>query len=126
MDKHVTIIGVLYIVLNSLWIIGAAIVFVILAGAGAISGEDEAMAVTALVGIIIGSFLTIISLPGIVGGIGLLKYQPWARILVLILGFINLINIPFGTILGAYTIWALMNDDTIKLFEGRRTGVSVA
>ena len=126
MEKHVTIIGVLYIVLNALWIIGAAIVLVILAGAGAMSGDDEAMAVTALVGIVIGSFLTIISLPGIVGGIGLLKYQPWARILVLILGFINLINIPFGTILGVYTIWALMNDDTIKLFEGRRTRVSAA
>jgi hypothetical protein len=113
-------------VLNSLWIIGAAIVFVILAGAGVISGEEEAMAITALIGIAIGSFLIITSIPGIVGGIGLLKYQPWARILVLILGFINLINIPFGTILGAYTIWALMNDDIIKLFEGRRIRASAS
>ena len=34
------------------------------------------------------------------GGIYLLKYRPWARILLLVLGFLNLIEIPFGTALG--------------------------
>jgi hypothetical protein len=120
MEKHVTIIGVLFIVLNVLWIIVAGLVFVILVGAGAISNDEEARTVTVLVGIIIGSFLFIISIPGVITGIGLLKHQQWARILALILGFLNLLNIPFGTILGAYTIWAMLNDETIKLFEKRR------
>ena len=51
-----------------------------------------------------------------IGGIYLLKHRPWARILVLVLGFINLIEIPIGTALGIYTLWVLFKDETIKLF----------
>ena len=29
----------------------------------------------------------------------------------------NLISIPFGTALGIYAIWALMKDETIRLFR---------
>jgi hypothetical protein len=126
MEKHVTIIGILYIVLNALWVIVAAIIFSVLTGAGMISGDEEAIAITALVGIVVASFLGLISLPGIIGGIGLLKWQPWARILVLVLGFINLLNVPFGTVLGAYTIWALMNDETIGLFQAKAAGQQAA
>ena len=52
-------------------------------------------------------FLLIISAPGIIGGFGILKKYSWARVLVLILGALNLLNIPFGTILGVYTFWVL-------------------
>lgn len=37
-----------------------------------------------------GGFLILISIPGIVAGIGLLKYKSWARILAIILGVLNL------------------------------------
>jgi hypothetical protein len=117
MEKHITVLGILYIVLGVLGAIFAFIIFVTIVGAGFVSGDEEAIAVTSIIGTVTASFLTVISLPGIVGGIGLLKWQPWARIFVLILGFINLLNIPFGTVLGAYTIWALMNDDMIKLYK---------
>ena len=61
--------------------------------------------------------IVLISAPGIIGGLGLMKKQSWARILVLVLGVINLINIPFGTALGIYTIWTLTNKETEKLFR---------
>jgi hypothetical protein len=51
----------------------------------------------------------------IVGGIALLRRQPWARILVLILSFLSLIMIPIGTAYGIYAIWVLMKDDTVRL-----------
>ena len=53
-------------------------------------------------------FLLVLSLPGLITGIGLLKFQPWARIVGLVFGAINLINIPFGTILGVYGLWVLL------------------
>ncbi len=49
---------------------------------------------------------------------GLLKRQSWARILVLVLGILNLLNVPFGTALGIYSIWTLTNKETEKLFSG--------
>lgn len=45
---------------------------------------------------------------GIVAGWGLLDRQPWARMLALIMGCLNLIDMPFGTLLGIYTLWVLL------------------
>lgn len=116
MEKHVTILGVLYIVFGALGILVAIIVSVAVVGGGLLSGEQETIAVTSIVGPIIAFFLILVSAPGIIGGIGLLNRQSWARILVLVLGFLKLINIPFGTILGIYTIWVLMKKETEQLF----------
>jgi hypothetical protein len=63
-------------------------------------------------------FLLAISLPGLITGIGLLKLQPWARIVGIVLSAINLINIPFGTALGIYGLWVLLNKETEQLFSG--------
>jgi len=61
-------------------------------------------------------FLLVISAPGIIGGYGILKKYSWARVLVHILGALNLLNIPFGTILGVYTFWVLLNEEAAKEF----------
>ena len=45
---------------------------------------------------------------GIVTGWGLLERQPWARTLAIVLGFISLLEMPFGTALGIYTLWVLL------------------
>ena len=116
MEKHVTVLGVLYIAFGALGLLAAIIVFTAIVGGGILSGDSEAMAITAIVGPAIAFFLLIVSAPGLVGGIFLLKWRPWARILILILGFLNLLNIPFGTILGIYTIWVLLKNETIQLF----------
>ena len=61
-------------------------------------------------------FLIAVSLPGLVAGIGLLKGRPWARILGIVVALVNLINIPFGTIVGIYGLWVLFNRETEALF----------
>jgi len=55
------------------------------------------------------------SIPSLIGGLGLLKLKSWARYLVLVLGFLNLPGIPVGTALGIYTIWVLLKDETARL-----------
>jgi hypothetical protein len=45
---------------------------------------------------------------GIIAGWGLLERQTWARVLAIVLGFLNLIEMPFGTALGIYTLWVLL------------------
>ena len=116
MEKHVTILGILYIAVSALGVLSAIIVYMVLIGAGIISAEPEALQILATVGSAVAFVIVIIAIPGIIGGIGLLNHYPWARILVLILGILNLIKIPIGTALGIYTIWVLLNDETEKLF----------
>ena len=116
MEKHVTVLGILYIAFSVLGFLLALIVFTAVVGGGIISGDSEAMAITAVVGPAVALFFVILSTPGLIGGIYLLKRRPWARILVLVLGFINLIEIPIGTALGIYTIWVLYKNETIDLF----------
>jgi hypothetical protein len=54
---------------------------------------------------------------GLVGGIGLLSYMSWARYLVIVVAALGCLNIPIGTLKGVYSLWVLLQDDTVKLFE---------
>jgi hypothetical protein len=45
-----------------------------------------------------------------IAGWGLLKMQPWGRIFALVMAFLNLIHLPFGTALGVYTLFVLLPD----------------
>ncbi|MGW8319883.1 MAG: hypothetical protein ACWGPS_11600, partial [Candidatus Promineifilaceae bacterium] len=61
---------------------------------------------------------------GIMGGYGLLKGKAWARILVLILAVFDLFEFPIGTVVAAYTIWVLLNNETSQFFDGDSTAKS--
>jgi len=116
MEKHISMLGILYIVIGSFRLLVAGTILIILAGGALLSGDPRAAAIVGLIATIIASFLAILAIPNIIGGIFLLKKRPWARIFVLVLGFLNLLDIPFGTALGAYTIWVLVKDETIRMF----------
>ena len=119
MEQHITILGVLHIAWGALGILIAIIVFTAVVGGGILSCDPEAMAITSIVGTFIASCLILPCVPGLIGGIGIFKFRPWARITLLVVGFINLLIVPFGTILGIYTIWVLMNIEVKEMFEKR-------
>jgi len=117
MKNHVTFLGTAYIAFYALGVVVAAVIFFVFWGSGVLSGDEEAIFILNTIGSIITYFLVITALPGIIAGIGLLKLYPWARMLALVLGFVQLLNIPFGTVLGIYTLWVLMKDETVALFN---------
>jgi hypothetical protein len=117
MEGHVTAVGALSIGLSILSILLGAFVFIILSGVGFLTQDQEASMILSTVGFAIAGFLVIISIPGIIGGIGLLHRREWARILVLIISGLHLFNIPIGTVIGAYSIWVLVQQETIRLFN---------
>ncbi len=117
MEKHVTIIGALKIAFGAMGLLGALIVLVAVTGGGALSQDPTAMRITAMVGPVISILIAVTSIPGIIAGIGLLKRRPWARILMIILGVLDLLSVPFGTILGIYILWALLKEQTVQLFK---------
>lgn len=45
---------------------------------------------------------------GFIAGWGLMQREHWARVVALVLAFISLFNIPFGTAIGVYTMWVLL------------------
>lgn len=117
MEQHVSAVGALTIGLSVFGIIVGLFLFILLAGIGAMVDEEEAGIVLVAVGSFLAIFLCILAIPGIIGGVGLFKRKEWARILVLILSALHLINFPIGTAIGAYSIWVLVQKETILLFN---------
>jgi len=127
MEQHVKAVAILNICLGALGVLGAIIVFAIFGGvAGFLSFarlDPNAEFVVPLIGVIggiISLFVAFVSLPGIVAGIGLLYYQNWARILMIVLSALNLFHFPFGTALGVYGLWTLLSSQTEALFQQRQ------
>ncbi len=127
MEKHVTLLGVLNLVCGGLGLTMGILVFGILGGvatligvAGVANQEEEALIavpILGLVGIIISGFILLMSLPSFVLGYGLLKTRAWAEIVGLIVSALNLLSFPFGTALGIYGIWVLLQDETKRLLR---------
>lgn len=116
MRQHIPILGWCFIVYHAIVALVGIVVGLIVSGAGVISGEREAMFITGTVGVAIAGFLVVLSLPGIIAGIGLLKFRPWARILAIIIGVLHLLSFPFGTALGVYTLYVLLNAEAPAIF----------
>jgi hypothetical protein len=118
-EQHVRILGWASIIYSGLLLLLAAGLFVVIGGAGVISGDRQAMLVTGAVGTFIAVVLAILALPGVITGFGLLKFRPWARIVGIVLSALHLFAFPIGTALGAYGLWVLLNTETLPLFEPR-------
>jgi hypothetical protein len=113
MNKHIQIVAALHIALGALSLLGAIIVFIVFGLAGSIvvsQGQHQAAGILGIIAIALGIFLAALALPGIIGGWALLTGRSWGRPLVLVLGALHLLNIPFGTALGIYTLWALLHE----------------
>ena len=121
MEKHLTVVAALQVGLSLLAIIAAIVVFTVLQSVMQIADEQEAKQVLGIVALWVPVFLLIISIPGLIGGIGLFMRQKWARILVLVISVLDLLNIPLGTAIGVYSIWVLVQEDTVKLFTAQST-----
>jgi hypothetical protein len=118
MKKHVTIVGSIQIGFSALGLMAAVAVFVALSFARAVVGDDDVpQTVLRFLSISLPILIGSLSLLGLVAGIGLLLYKPWARYVVIVLSTIDCLNIPFGTTKGIYSIWALIQDETVKLFN---------
>jgi len=116
MQKHVTIVGAVHIGYAAWGVLWAVLIFMLMAGIGAYTGDDTAQAILTIVGCILPGLLAALAVPGIIGGIGVLRLKAWARYLVLVLSVLALLSIPIGTAIGVYSIWVLLQDETAQLF----------
>jgi hypothetical protein len=118
MKKHITLVGSIQIGFSILGLMGAVAILVALTFARGMTTEDEvAQIVLGFLSISIPLVIGIFSSIGLVAGIGLLVYKPWARLMLIIVSTLGCVNIPFGTIKGIYSIWVLQKDESIALFN---------
>jgi hypothetical protein len=118
MKKHVTLVAALHIGFSTIGILGAMVLFFVFSFVGSFVVNDElGTAILKFIGTSLPTIIILASLIGLIGGIGLLSYAKWARILVLVIAAIGCLNFPMGTLKGVYSIWVLMQDESIKLFK---------
>ena len=122
MDTHVKVLGVLQIALGAMSLVGAALLtLVFVGGFSAVSVSSDPDAAIALpfigiTGVALVGLLLLLSLPGIITGIGLLRLRPWARVAGIVLSILGLMALPFGTVVGVYGLWVLFSKDSERLF----------
>jgi len=120
MEKHVKTTGILWIAKGILGIFVGFLVFAIMLGIGFfanIQGGEEAFPILGIIGLFVAGLLTVLSIPEILAGIGILKFKQWGKILGLVMAALNLLDIPVGTALAIYSFWVLLKDDSQELFS---------
>jgi len=118
MKKHVTVVGAIHIGFGILGLVGAvAAFFVFTFLIGVVGNEDVPVMLFSILRICVPVLIGFMSTLGLIGGIGLLGFNSWARYLIIVIAALGCLNIPIGTLKGVYSIWVLLQDDTIKLFE---------
>jgi len=117
MQQHITVLGWLYIVFGALGLLAAVFVLLVMGGTGLISGDARSAALMSGIGLFFAAIVSVLSLPSIIVGWGLLQRKSWSRLLAIILGALNILNFPVGTAIGVYTIWALTQNESQQLLS---------
>src|SRR5690606_14956999 len=132
MKTHVRILAILNIVLGSIGLLGFASFLLSFVGLSALPiaeggiGPDLFLALLLLTGgggldaavLLLIAGISLLALPAqVIGGIGLLKGQPWARTLMIAVSALGMLSVPIGTTLGIYGLWVLRKEETVRLFS---------
>lgn len=117
MEKHINVVAALQIGLSVFTLLIVILTYSVMSIIGGFIDQPEGEMILRIIGTVISTFLVIISIPGIVAGFGLYRRKEWARILTLILSVLAIFNFPFGTAIGIYSIWALIQPETVAAFS---------
>src|SRR5262245_17170807 len=119
---HVDFLGVLFIVWGVLTtLIGVSTLALGIAAAAMIASRGSGGQFAA--GVTVAAFTTLAVMAMIWGvvhvvvGVPLRRRHPWARLVALMLGSVDLLLLPYGTALGVYALWVLLNEKSKALFQ---------
>jgi hypothetical protein len=122
-QRHVHLLGILWLAISAVNGVGG--VLIVVAANTLIPhlrdlGAPKEMPVEFFTAIlnVVGILILAKAACGFLAGWGLLHREAWARVVTLVLGFIALIHIPFGTALGVYTLWVLLPAESQTEYEG--------
>ena len=116
MQQHRNVLGILNLVYGSLGTLGGLIFLIILGGTAGLvdvvsrDNPDAWVVVPILSFVAVGIFVLalLLSVPSLIAGYGLLTGKRWGVVWGIVVSALHLLNIPFGTLLGAYGLWVLL------------------
>jgi hypothetical protein len=117
MERHINVVAALQIGYSILGIFIGILLFTLFHLIGDFSGDHEAEFVLSIIANVMITMFAVLSIPGIIAGMGLFKRKEWARILTLILSVLHLLSFPIGTAVGVYSIWALVQPENVEAFK---------
>ena len=105
---HIHLLGILWLAISAFNTIGGVILYVIANTLFSRLHNPQATGFLRPFLSVIACLILLKAASGFIAGWGLLQREPWARVVALVLGFISLFNVPFGTAVGVYTLWVLL------------------
>ena len=125
MNSHLDFLSILFIIWGALTaLIGVSMLALgvgavaIASSSAPIAGAGMAAGLTAAMFVALGFIAVIWGAVHIVAGFPLRRRRPSARLVALTLGAVDVVLLPFGTALGCYAMWVLLNEEGKKLFAG--------
>lgn len=127
MRHHINVLGLLHMVWGVFAALAGVSLAILAAGtnaamntAGDLAGSATADTVGSSAAVwllgVTGAFLLFSGIALTMTGRRLRATQPGARLAALVLALPNLLILPFGTALGVYTYWVLLNNDARDVF----------
>jgi phage shock protein PspC (stress-responsive transcriptional regulator) len=121
-QSHVHLLGILWLAISAFNTIGGVILYIV---ANTLMAHLHDMGAPEAPTSFLRPLLNVVAIMilakaacGFFAGWGLLHREAWARVAALVLGFISLFNIPFGTAVGVYTLWVLLPAQSQAEYEG--------
>lgn len=124
MDSHVDFVGVLFIVWGVLTTLVGVSTLALGVGAVALirsatrggGGGQFAAGLTAAAFTTLAIIAIVWGVAHIAVGISVRRCRHWSRLAALMLGSVDLLLLPYGTALGCYALWVLLNEQGKRLF----------
>lgn len=119
MRTHIKVVAIVNIFYSALGVLAAiAALFSGMFG-GLMTHGVIGMVVGTVSGVVVALLIGALSVFGLIAGVGLLNYQPWARNVAIVVSALRLFRWPTGTLFGGYSLWVLLNDETREIFRNR-------
>jgi len=118
---HVDFLGVLFIIWGLLTtLVGVSTLALGVAAAALITsrggGSQFAAGVTAAAFTTLAIMAIVWGVVHVIVGVPLRRRHSWARLVALMIGSVDLLLLPYGTALGVYALWVLLNEKGKALF----------
>jgi hypothetical protein len=122
-ERHVTLLGILTGLWGALGLLMGVSMLLLAAGALVELFDTMGTAPELLAALTTGMLATVGVFGAVWGGahiwaaLLIRRRRPAGRVLSLGLAVVNLLVLPFGTVLGGYALWVLLTDSGRRLFE---------
>ena len=121
--EHIRLLGILWLALSALNAVAGIVLFIlantIFAHLHEMPGVPPDVPASFLHSLFstIGTIILAKAALGFFAGWGLLRHEPWARMLTIVLSFLALFNVPLGSALGIYSMWVLLPAQAEREYE---------